>query len=397
MRPSARQAGVRRALLAISLDHLEPGFRDSEGRLLSAGVAALRRNLRSTDHAAGSEDDRLVVCLEDITSAADAARIAQRILRIFNQPLDIDGQQHFVTANVGIAMYPTDGLSQGELIRHAGLASSRAKAEGRSGYRFFDRTRADQDGGGPCLERAIRRAMANQELGVAFQPLIEIRSGTVTGAEALLRWCGNGTDPAISELVAVAEESGLILPIGQWVIGKAVHQLSQWTGQGRELRMSVNLSAVQIHRQDVLGIITQSLKTHSVQPGSLKAEITESVLLDQSDRLRNSLCALHEAGIGLVLDDFGTGYSSLTYLRQFPIETIKVDRSFINGVGSCWNDEAIVSSVIRMAHSLGQTVVAEGVETREQLDFLRDQGCDFAQGYFFSGAVPAEEFGRLLM
>jgi EAL domain-containing protein (putative c-di-GMP-specific phosphodiesterase class I) len=219
----------------------------------------------------------------------------------------------------------------------------------------------------------------------------------VIGAESLLRWkTGTERKIEIGKVIAIAEESGLILSIGEWVIKESLMQLQGWKLRGYPMKISVNLSAVQFNQQDVFGIVMQFLRNYDLPPSCLKVEITETVLLNRSTRVRETLHALHGAGIGLVLDDFGTGYSSLTYLQEFPIESVKIDTSFLKGIGRNSNDEAIVRGIIRLAHSLGQRVVAEGVETQQQLDFLRDFECDFAQGFLFGHPLVASEFDQHL-
>jgi EAL domain-containing protein (putative c-di-GMP-specific phosphodiesterase class I) len=200
----------------------------------------------------------------------------------------------------------------------------------------------------------------------------------------------------MGRVVSIAEECGMILPIGQWVIRESVSHLAEWRKRGHDIKLSVNLSAVQFHHQDVFAIITEALAAKNIPASSLKAEITESVLLHRSVRVKELLHALHGAGIGLILDDFGTGYSSLTYLQQFPIETVKIDLSFLQGVGKNKNDEAIVAGIIKMAHSLGHCVVAEGVETKEQLEFLQSYDCDLGQGYLYSHPLTGPEFQNFL-
>lgn len=393
--------GGRVAVLFLDLDRFKD-TNDTMGHLvgdqmLTEVARRLKNNLREKDALARFGGDEFVIFLEKISDRDSVSFVVERILHSFTRPVEVDGRSVFVTASIGITFFPDDGVTAEELLRNADLAMYRAKSEGRRGYRFFDQKLESEINERVAVERELNRAIANRDLWIAFQPQWNIATGEVVGAEALLRWnAGREYNLPMGRVVAIAEECGLILPIGQWVIKESVNQLGRWHQRGRQIRVSVNLSAVQFHQQDVFGIITESMKSHGLAPGSLKAEITESVLLNRSNRVREALHALHGAGIGLVLDDFGTGYSSLSYLQQFPIETVKIDASFLQGVGKNRNDEAIVSGIIKMAHSLGQSVVAEGVETEEQMQFLRAEGCDFAQGFLFSRPLPAAEFDEFL-
>lgn len=396
-----RVLGGRVAVLFLDLDRFKD-TNDTMGHLvgdqmLTEVARRLKGNLREKDALARFGGDEFVIFLEKISDRDSVSFVVERILHSFTRPIELDGRSVFVTASIGITFFPDDGNNAEELLRSADLAMYRAKSEGRRGYRFFDQKLESEINERVAIERELNRAIANRDLWIAFQPQWNIATGEVVGAEALLRWnAGRQHNLPMGRVVAIAEECGLILPIGQWVIKESVSQLGRWHRLGRRLRVSVNLSAVQFHQQDVFGIITESMKSHGLAPGSLKAEITESVLLNRGNRVREALHALHGAGIGLVLDDFGTGYSSLSYLQRFPIETVKIDASFLQGVGKNRNDEAIVIGIIKMAHSLGQSVVAEGVETEEQVRFLRAEGCDFAQGFLLSRPLPAAEFDKFL-
>jgi EAL domain-containing protein (putative c-di-GMP-specific phosphodiesterase class I) len=273
----------------------------------------------------------------------------------------------------------------------------RAKAEGRRAYRFYDQKLESEINERVSVERELNRALGSKDLWVAFQPQWDLRQNRLTGAECLLRWEGSSRHRiGVGRVIAIAEECGMILPIGQWVIQESLAHLERWHRLGYPVRLSINLSAVQFHHQDVFAIITEALAARGLPASAIKAEITESVLLHRSVRVKETLHALHGAGIGLILDDFGTGYSSLTYLQQFPIEAVKIDASFLQGIGIQKNDEAIVAGIIQMAHSLGQTVIAEGVETEQQLQFLKECGCDCGQGFLYSHPLTASEFEAFL-
>lgn len=396
-----QQSGGRVAVLFLDLDRFKD-TNDTLGhlvgdRMLLEIAQRLRANLRPTDVLARFGGDEFVIFLENMPDKESVDHSLSRVLQTFNRPIEVEGRSIFVTASVGVTICPDDGHRSEDLLRNADLAMYRAKAEGRRGYRYYDQLLETEMRERVTIEGELSRALAMRDLWVAFQPQVDLKTNQVVGAECLLRWkTGTERRIPIGKVIAIAEESGLILPIGEWVIRESLRQLSGWKESGLPLRISVNLSAVQFHQQDVFGLVMQFLRTYDLPPSSLKVEITETVLLNRSTRVREALHALHGAGIGLVLDDFGTGYSSLTYLQEFPIECVKIDTSFLKGIGQNGNDEAIVRGIIKLAHSLGQRVVAEGVETQAQLDFLREFECDYAQGYLFGHPLVGTEFAQHL-
>ncbi|MFN7920011.1 MAG: EAL domain-containing protein [Bryobacteraceae bacterium] len=395
------RTGGRMAVLFLDLDRFKD-TNDTLGhmigdRILVEIAARLRSCLRESDTLARFGGDEFVVLVEQLAEKERVMLVVERILNSFNRPLEIEGRTIFLTSSVGVTVFPDDGATAEILLRNADMAMYRAKAEGRRGYRLYDQKLESEISQRFNIERELNRALGTSDIWLAYQPQIDLRSGAVIGAECLFRWNGCAAhDIAVGRVISIAEESGAILPIGQWVLREAIQQLRRWQDKGISLRMSVNLSAVQFHQQDVFGIVTDCLGTHGLPPKALKAEITESALLHRSVRVREMLHALHGAGIGLILDDFGTGYSSLSYLQSFPIEAVKIDSSFLSGVGRNKNDEAIVRGIIQMAHSLGQSVIAEGVETEEQLDFLRQCQCDYAQGFLLARPLPPAEFEAFL-
>ena len=399
----SRQSAVggRIAVLFLDLDRFKD-TNDTLGhlvgdRMLLEIAQRLKANLQSPDSLARFGGDEFVMFVENVADDDAIDFAVNRVLQCFTRPIEIESRPIFVTASVGITVFPDDGTSAESLLRNADLAMYRAKAEGRRGYRFYDQVLETEIKERVSIESDLARAITNRDLWVAFQPQIDLRTNQVIGAESLLRWkTGTERKIEIGKVIAIAEESGLILSIGEWVIKESLMQLQGWKLRGYPLKISVNLSAVQFNQQDVFGIVMQFLRNYDLPPSCLKVEITETVLLNRSTRVRETLHALHGAGIGLVLDDFGTGYSSLTYLQEFPIESVKIDTSFLKGIGRNTNDEAIVRGIIRLAHSLGQRVVAEGVETQQQLDFLRDFECDFAQGFLFGHPLVASEFDQHL-
>ncbi len=391
------------AVLLVDLDR----FKDANETLghgagdiiLAEAAARLRDLLGASGLVARFGGDEFVILLAGGGGQEQVKQSADRVLACFRRPFTLEGHSVSIGASVGIAMFPADGVTHDDLLRAADLALYRAKAEGRRGVRFFDKALEAEVSERVAIERQLQGAIGTRDLWIAYQPQWEVQSGRIVGAESLLRW-----NPAISRsismgrIVSMAEESGLILPIGQWVIKKALAQLQIWQRRfGADFTISINLSAVQLNQQDVAALFTNAVRSLGIRPDTLKVEITESVLAQNSDRVLGALRELHAAGIGLALDDFGTGYSSLTYLQQFPLESVKIDTSFVKEIGRRTQDDAIVKGIVQLSHSLGLTVVAEGVETDEQLAFLRAVGCDLAQGYRVSPALPPHEFERFLI
>ncbi|MBL8178356.1 MAG: EAL domain-containing protein [Bryobacterales bacterium] len=395
------QTGGSIAVLFLDIDRFKE-TNDTLGhlvgdQLLVEMAGRLKQNLRERDVLARFGGDEFVMFLEDLTSREGLSLVVDRIQHSLTRPFEIEGRSLFSSASMGAAIFPEDGRTVEDLLKNADHAMYRAKAEGRRGFRFYDERLETDVIERLSVERELSRALESRQLWTAFQPQWQLHSGLISGAECLLRWDRAQAPPLpVSRIITIAEESGLILPIGQWLIREAITRLGRWVRMGMKTRMSINLSAVQFHQQDVFSIIVDALRAETLPANLLKVEITESVLLHKSKRVAETLHALHGAGVGLVLDDFGTGYSSLSYLQQYPIETVKIDASFVRGIGLNRNDEAIVAGIVQMAHSLGQNVVAEGVETAVQQDFLRACRCDEAQGFLFSEAVPAEAFEKLL-
>lgn len=402
----ARADGLERglAVLVAGLDRFKDINSTLGHQVGDRILAALGRRLRGSfpGRVARLAGDEFAVLVAPIPDAANAAAVTGDVLRTFHEPLEIDGRRVFLSASAGVSVYPQDGGTAEVLVRNAGLAMEDAKLDGRRACRFFDRRLETAMRERVSIERDLGLSLGNQNRGsgqlrVAFQPQVCLQTGEMIGAECLLRWTkAQEIQVPIGKVVRIAEECGLIVPIGQWVIREAVARLAAWQTSGFRIPVSLNLSAVQFHHQDVFSLITGAARENGVAASQVKAEITESVLLNRTPHVRQALDTLHRAGIGLVLDDFGTGYSSLAYLQQFPFEAIKIDASFLRGIGSNINDEAIVGGIIRLAHSLGLRVIAEGVETAAQLDFLRDAGCDAAQGFLFSRPLSPACFEDLL-
>jgi diguanylate cyclase (GGDEF)-like protein/PAS domain S-box-containing protein len=395
----ARSAGTGSevAVLFVDLDRFKV-INDSRGHaagdeLLVIVAERLRRVVRTSDVVARFGGDEFVVVCEDRTAAFEASLVAERITEVLRDPILVDGQEIFLSASVGIAVADGAGSSD-SLLRDADAAMYRAKERGRARSEFFDATMRTEAIEHLETQSALHRAIERDELRIFYQPVVELETGAVTGVEALVRWehPQHGlVSPA--SFVPLAEETGLIVPIGAWVLDQATAQLGRWREQswGRSLTMNVNLSARQLRQPDLLATLLSSLLSSGIEPSALCLELTETTFMEDAGSHRTTLAAIKELGVGLAIDDFGTGYSSLTYLKRFPVSVLKIDQAFVRGLGQDAADTAIVKSVIDLAHALSLLVVAEGVETADQVAYLRRLGCDLAQGYYFAGPQTSQD------
>jgi diguanylate cyclase (GGDEF)-like protein len=342
--------------------------------------------------------DEFTVLLSEVAGPQGAARAAQRILDALAQPFEVAGREVFAGASIGIALFPNHGEDAETLLRNADTAMYEAKARGRNNMQFFTAVLSEETARRLALESRLRHAAQSEDFRLHYQPVRDVESGRLVAAEALLRWSDPESGPiSPAEFVPVAEQCGLIESIGEWVLRAACAQARAWIEAGyRPIRLAVNLSGHQIQRQGFVPLLRAVLAESDLSPASLELEITESTIMQDSELTRSVLGEISDMGLGLALDDFGTGHSSLSYLKRFPIDRIKIDRSFIDEIPTDADDCAITSAIIAMAHSLRLEVVAEGVETREQMAFLRERGCDQVQGFLFSPAVTAAEFERFL-
>ncbi|HYH53687.1 MAG TPA: EAL domain-containing protein [Solirubrobacterales bacterium] len=394
-------------LLFLDLDHFKL-INDSLGHhagdaLLRAVAPRLRSHLRPGDVVARFGGDEFGILIDRLADEGEATAIADRVAAAFTQPFSIDGVDHFVSASIGVAVARASeerAVNAELLIRDADAAMYRAKEGGRARCVLFD---AEMRAGAMRrleVERELRHALDRDELALHYQPVVNLRSGDITGLEALVRWRHpeRGTlDPA--EFVPIAEDSGLIEPMGRWVQDRACRQAVEWhqlRPDARPLDVSVNLSARQVAHRDLPATVEEILNRSGLEPINLRLEITESVLVDESATVISSLQALDELGVRLVLDDFGTGYSSLAYLNRFPFHALKIDRSFVDALGIEQEATAIVEAIIGMARALSLEVIAEGVESEVQLSELRRLECDYAQGHLFHAAMPEREVSRLI-
>lgn len=385
----------------LDLDHFKD-INDTLGHsmgdaLLIELAKRLRLALREEDTVTRLGGDEFILLLPDV-ELESAALVAQKLLKTLAKPYRIDQYDLTLTASIGIALYPVDGDNLETLAKNADTAMYRAKQDGRQGYRFFTAEMQARSARNLELINALRHAVENQELQLHYQPQIALSDQRIKGVEALLRWHNPdlGTvSPA--EFIPIAEDSGLILPIGEWVLKTAIKQAKIWQDKGyAPLIMAVNLSVVQFRQANLPNLVERLLAKTGLPPEFLELELTESVAMQHPQTAITMMQNLHERGIRLSIDDFGTGYSSLNYLKQFKIYKLKIDQSFVCDISTDAEDRAIVKAIINMAKSLGLKTIAEGVETSGQQTFLREQGCDEMQGYLFSKPLPAEQLHGLL-
>jgi diguanylate cyclase (GGDEF)-like protein len=392
----------RFALLFIDLDRFKV-INDSLGHdagdmLLVEIGGRLRRALRSSDVVARLGGDEFVVILEEAAERSEVEQVAGELLSVLSQPLQLSGHECHTTASIGIAMYPSDGADMSTLTKNADMAMYLAKEDGKNGFRFFSREIRTQSIERLKLESALRRALERDQFTLHYQPKIDMASGQITGVEALLRW--NHPDLGTvspGQFIPLAEETGLIVPIGRWVLKEACAQNMAWQRCGlRPVTVAVNLSPRQFADPHLLQDVDEALLASGMSPVLLQLEVTESMVMRNVSRAIKVLDAIQSRGIRLAIDDFGTGYSSMSLMKQFPIDTIKIDRSFVRDLPVDTEDQAIAQAIISMGKALGMTVIAEGVETVEQETFLRNHACDEMQGFLFSRPLPAKQMADLL-
>jgi diguanylate cyclase (GGDEF)-like protein/PAS domain S-box-containing protein len=398
-----RRRDTLTAVLALDLDRFKLvneslGHRTGD-ELLAAAAPRLKQAVRSSDTVARFGGDEFGILLEDIAGEQDAIDMAERIAGIFTRPFVLDGDEHFITTSIGIAL-AEGGERAEDLLRDADAAMHRAKERGRARYELFDEALRGRALSRLRVENDLRRALERDELTLHYQPLVSLQDRTMVSVEALIRW-DHPERGRISpgDFIPVAEENGLIEPIGRWVLESACRQAAIWYRQRPDtapLTMSVNLSAAQVANPALADTVAETLRTSGLDPSCLALELTESMLVGDDDELTETLVALKSLGVRLVLDDFGTGYSSLSYLTRLPLDALKVDRSFVDGLGTERRDTAVTEAIVAMSRALSLRVVGEGAETELQVAELARLGCDFVQGFHFSRPVPAEEITRML-
>lgn len=398
---TAKRYSSRFSVFFIDLDRfkaINDAFGHQSGdRLLIETSQRLKSSLRSSDVLARISGDEFVVLAPELESEEAAGRVARKIISAVSKPMDIQGQNCMVTASVGIAMFPDHGEDEETLLKHADSAMYIAKEAGKNNYQYYNSESTSQSLERMAMENELRSAIENDELQLQYQAKVDLTSDTITGVEALLRW----NSPRFGQVspmrfIPMAEETGLIVPIGAWVLKTACMQVVEWQREGLpDLCIAVNISARQFQSPELLDHIKLALDESGIKPELLELEITESMVMHHVEQALQHLHEIKSLGVKIAIDDFGTGYSSLAQLKRFPIDTLKVDRSFIREVAHDVEDQAITDAIIAMGKSLSLTIIAEGVETKEQHDFLQSHACDEMQGFYFSRPVAAQDFFEL--
>lgn len=412
----ARDDGSKVALMFLDLDEFkrvnDTLGHDTGDELLKNIARNLTEGLRTSDSVAKVEPltpsvttlsrlggDEFTILLGGFASGRQVAHVAQRVLDHLSQPVIVRGQEFFITGSIGIAVYPDDGEDVETLQKHADIAMYQAKNEGKNSFQFYSEQRNVHTPERLGMEAKLRRALERDELVLHYQPQVSATTGDIIGMEALVRW----EDPEIGlvppgRFIPIAEESGLILPIGEWVMQVACNQALAWQQAGfKPMRMSVNLSSHQFRQAGFVQTVQKALDSSRLSPDCLELEMTESIIMQQVDKTITDLRRLKEIGLSLSIDDFGTGYSSMSYLKRFPLDTLKIDRSFVNDITQNNSDAAIIKAIIALAKSLDLTTIAEGVEEEAQLLLLRELGCNYIQGFYFSRPLPINDFEQFLI
>ena len=399
---AAKRNKRKLAVLFIDLDRFKI-INDTLGHeagdeLLKTIATRFKQTLRAMDVVARLGGDEFVILVEEVENSGQLVTVAQKILSVAMKPVLLMGEECRVTASIGISMYPKDGEDEQVLMKTADKAMYFAKEEGKNNYQFYSETMKSQSIEQLSLETHLRLALERKELSLNYQAKLDFRTGAITGVEALLRWHSPVLgDVTPTQFIPVAEETGLIIPIGRWVIRTACAQNVAWHQRGLPpVCISVNLSLRQLRDENLIEDIKTALVDSGMAPHLLELEITESMVMHNPVRMVEILTKIKDMGVRLAIDDFGTGYSSLAHIKRFPIDTIKVDRSFIRNVPEDYEDKAIIEAIISMGQTLSLTVVAEGVETQEQMNYLKEHSCHEMQGYYFSKPVSADEFANLL-
>ncbi|MDH3286583.1 MAG: EAL domain-containing protein [Betaproteobacteria bacterium] len=352
---------------------------------------------RSGDSVGRLSGDEFAVMLSNLAQADDAGLVAQKIVTALAKPYDLDGSQAYIAASIGVAIYPGDGREPDQLLKNADTAMYRVKEQGGNGYQFYLPQMNERLIQRQRIDAQLRRALDRKEFLLHYQPKVSLTTGAITGFEALLRWQRGEVLVPPAKLISHLEESGLIVPVGEWVLQSVCEQIKRWEQNGVTPRpVAVNVSARQFQRNNLADVVAQVLRKSGINPALLTLELTESLLMSDENKTVETLHQLKDLGVQLSVDDFGTGYSSLAYLKRFPLDELKIDRAFIRDTVSDPEDAAIALTIIHIGHSLKLNVVAEGVETEGQLNFLRLHGCDEMQGFYFARPLPVEECTGML-
>jgi predicted signal transduction protein with EAL and GGDEF domain len=337
--------------------------------------------------------DEFIVLLPDIAQPQDAELVAQKLVAALTAPFHIEDRELFVSASIGIAIYPMDGKDVDTLLKNSDIAMYHAKESGRNNYQFFAQEMNEQAAIKQAMISDLRQALVRKEFELHYQPVVDMRSEEIVSVEVLLRWRHPSAALVLpGQFIGIAEETGLVVEIGEWVLRETCRQVREWQDQGyRVPRAVVNLSVRQLRDKTLPAMVARILEETGVKGDKLGLELTESTLIDNIDEVSTILSAFSAMGVEILIDDFGTGYSSLHYLKQFPVHKLKIDRSFVRDIATDLDDELIVTAIIALAHGMQMEVVAEGVESQAQLDFLHEHGCDYYQGFHFSKPLPAAE------
>lgn len=401
--PRARRSGTMLAVVLVDMDRFKNinetlGF-DCGDHMLQAVGGRLLASTRDGDTVARLGDDEFAIILEDVQQIEDIPRIIEKILGSLSQAYYIDDHELFVTSSIGVSIYPGDGLQPELLIQNADVAIHHAKESGSNNYRFYETKMNEQSLYRLNLESSLRKALEREEFFLLYQPQIDLVTHKITGFEALLRWA----HPELGivspvEFIPLLEDSGMIEQVGKWVLRRACQTCVEWHQQGfGDISMAVNLSPVQFDDEHIATVIKSILDETGLPANHLELELTESTIMRNAEGAAKTLSKLSNMGVAIAIDDFGTGYSSLSYLQKFPLNTLKIDRSFVNDLTSNDGDVNIVSAIISMAHSLGLTVVAEGVENADQLCLLQNKQCEYVQGFYFSKPLKSIDAKNLLV
>ncbi|NKB45121.1 MAG: EAL domain-containing protein [Alphaproteobacteria bacterium] len=398
----ATRANRRVAVMVMDLDHFKDVNNtlghDVGDQLIVTVTERIQRLMRNTDTMSRLGGDEFGILLEDLEDTNAASRMVRCILETFDAPIEIADRVVKMTASIGISVYPEDKADPLNLLRHAELAMYRVKSDGGQTFQYFDQAMDDEIRTRVSLERDLREAIKNEELWLAYQAQVNLETGAVIGAEALLRW----NHPKLGfvppdEFIPVAEASGLILPIGDWIIEEICRQTASWRSAGMApIQIGINVSGHQFEHRELGAQVLNQLEECGLDIDAVDLEITETVAMERTDHVTRNVDQLVEAGVSISMDDFGTGYSSLSNLQAFPVRRLKIDGSFVSGIGEDQDNEKIVEAVIGLGHSLGLTVIAEGVETEEQVAFLQARQCDEIQGYLVSKPLSAADFEAFL-
>ena len=397
---AAQRYGKMLALLFIDLDrfkNINDAFNHAVGdQCLKILAERLSKTLRSSDFLARLGGDEFIVLLTDISRPEQTAHVAQKLLNVLVQPIQAANREFYLNASIGISIFPRDGTQLDQLQKNADIAMYHAKKAGGGNFYFYNSTMDVIAHERLELEDALHKALANEEFFLYFQPKFNLKRNAITSVEALIRW-RNHKNEFISptDFIPIAEETGLINPIGEWVLKQACLAAKQWRALGHDISVAINLSAVQLHNQNLISHIQTALEAADLQAQHVEVEITETAIMREMELISEQLQNLHKMGLSISLDDFGKGYTSITYLKKFPISTIKIDQSFISGIPDKKNDAIITTALINLAHSLDLEVIAEGVETIEQYNYLLNNDCDIIQGYYISKPLPLEELLKL--